>query len=145
MELLNEKYKQVCKALKTLEIAVNKFENFDEYSKSLLNDPDAKNMVRDSMIQRFEYSFDVIWNYLKLYLEHIGIKPITIKGSRTVFRACFKAGLISEEQTRKAIEMIDVRNRTVHTYDEKKISALAEHIPSYYKLVQCVIDSVKPD
>ena len=71
MELLKKKYEHVSQALKTLNRAIEKYEDRQAYKERNPNDPDIEETLQDSMIQRFEYSFDSFWKYLKNYLEHI--------------------------------------------------------------------------
>ena len=90
-------------------------------------------IVRDAAIQRFEYTFEVVW---KLTREHIKVDEGVISNSpKTCFRNAFKAGLLDEEETVLAMEMTDDRNRTVHTYHEEVARAIFARIPEYSALM----------
>jgi len=90
-------------------------------------------IVRDAAIQRFEYTFEVVW---KLTREHIKVHEGVVSNSpKTCFRNAFKAGLLDEKETVLAMEMTDDRNRTVHTYHEEVATAIFARIPEYSALM----------
>jgi nucleotidyltransferase substrate binding protein (TIGR01987 family) len=77
---------------------------------------------RDAAIQRFEYSVEATWKAARhLLLEREGLDRASPK---SVARACLEVGLFDERQATHALEMIDDRNLTAHTYNE----ALAKRI-----------------
>ena len=83
--------------------------------------PDS-DVVRDSTIQRFEFTFEVTWKALKHYLEHQGL---VCSGPRSALRQAFQSGLIpSEEESDRWMELLEDRNSTSHAYN----SALAARI-----------------
>ncbi|EKE00002.1 MAG: nucleotidyltransferase substrate binding protein, HI0074 family [uncultured bacterium] len=71
-------------------------------------------IIRDSAIQRFEFCTDLAWKSLKSYLEDN--KGIIVKSPKETFRESYKQGLI--EYDTKWLELVDLRNETVHTYNE---------------------------
>lgn len=78
--------------------------------------------IRDSVIQRFEFCWELAWKTLRLKLEAEGIIANT---PRETWQQALQAGLIEDgnawsEAQRK-------RNLTSHTYDEK----LADEVYSY--------------
>ena len=74
-------------------------------------------IVRDAVIQRFEFTFESVWKAMQLYLEHQGHE---CPGSRTVIRKAFAEALIeSEEEADLWFQMIEDRNLTTHAYDEE--------------------------
>jgi nucleotidyltransferase substrate binding protein (TIGR01987 family) len=74
-------------------------------------------IVRDAAIQRFEYSFEIFWKFVKEYLRYE--EGIISTSPKSCFREAFKVNLMSEEETIKALEMTDDRNLTSHTYHEE--------------------------
>lgn len=79
-------------------------------------------LVRDATIQRFEFTFEIFWKTLKLYLERQGYE---CGGPRSTLKKAFAEGLISEPgQADLWLQMLEDRNATSHAYDE----ALAERI-----------------
>ena len=77
-------------------------------------DESAPNIVKEGVLQRFEFTHELAWKTLKDYLEYEGHQNIT--GSRTAVRLAFNLGLLEEGQL--WMDMIESRNRTVHAYDE---------------------------
>lgn len=78
-------------------------------------DDSAPNIVKEGILQRFEFTHELAWNTLRNYLEYEGHQNIT--GSRSATRLAFNLGLITNGQI--WMDMIESRNRTVHAYDEK--------------------------
>lgn len=72
-------------------------------------------IIREGLIQRFEYTHELAWNVMKDYLLEVGeIKSI---GSKDATRESFKAELITDGDV--WMEMIKSRNKTSHTYNEE--------------------------
>ena len=83
------------------------------------------------MIQRFEYSTEAFWKYLKAFLsiEH----NLPANSPRDVIRTGLKAKLFSEEISKELLQMLDDRNLTSHTYVEELAESIAGRIPAYSK------------
>jgi nucleotidyltransferase substrate binding protein (TIGR01987 family) len=93
-------------------------------------------IVRDATIQRFEYSFEIFWKFLKEYLR---VKEgIICNSPKSCFREAFNVKLLTEEETIAALEMTDDRNLTAHTYHEEVAEEIYRKIKSYYKLMDRV-------
>ena len=96
-------------------------QRFENYKKALLQlneaveayDEKSPNIIKEGVLQRFEFAHELAWKVLKDYLEYEGHQNIT--GSRTATRLAFNLGLIQDGQT--WMDMIESRNRTVHAYD----------------------------
>ena len=73
-------------------------------------------IVRDAAIQRFEFTFVLVWKALQLYLEREGFES----GSpRAVLKRAFIVGMISDQDEADIwLQMLDDRNLTSHAYDE---------------------------
>jgi nucleotidyltransferase substrate binding protein (TIGR01987 family) len=85
-------------------------------------------LIRDATIQRFEFTFEVIWKTLKLYLERQGHE---CGGPRPTLKKAFTENLIATpEEADLWLRMLEDRNLTSHAYDE----ALAGRI--YRNIVQ---------
>lgn len=72
-------------------------------------------LEEQGMIQTFEYTHELAWNLLKDFLESRGAH--SLYGSRDVVRTAFRRGVLTEGQV--WMDMIDSRNLTSHTYDER--------------------------
>lgn len=85
--------------------------------------------VRDSAIQRFEFTFDMAWKTLKAVLETEGVRCASPRGC---FREAYKQGLLEYEET--WISMIEERNRTAHTYKEQTAEEVYGQLPKFLEL-----------
>jgi nucleotidyltransferase substrate binding protein (TIGR01987 family) len=86
-------------------------------------------VVRNAAIQRFEYTFEAVWKAAQLYLrEKEGLEQGSPKG---VVRACLQVGLLTEDESRLAMVMIDDRNLTVHTYNEELAQRIFSNLKDY--------------
>lgn len=97
-----QRFQNFCRALNQLNEALE------------LYDDSAPNIVKEGILQRFEFTHELAWKVLKDYLEYEGHQNIT--GSRSAVRLSFNLGLIEEGPI--WMNMIESRNRTVHAYDE---------------------------
>ena len=96
--------------------------------------PDLSDVERDALIQRFEFSFELLWKCAKEYLYVV--EGIDAASPKKVIRCCRELGLLDDEQTREALQMADDRNLTTHTYDETFAQAVVERIRRYAPLLQ---------
>ncbi|MFW5805843.1 MAG: nucleotidyltransferase substrate binding protein [Bacteroidales bacterium] len=104
------------KALGKLNEAVNKY--------SATKDE----IIKEGIIQRFEFTHELAWKVLKDYLLFEGIQNIT--GSRSATKQAFNIGLIRKGQI--WLDMIESRNKTVHTYNEAILEAEFNNIIERY-------------
>jgi len=140
VEKLNQKYKKLIQALSTLEKASQTLTIFVKEGVSYNPHLDYKEEyrgLRDSAIQRFEYSVDLYWKYLKIYLEKVLALP-DINGPKPVIRKSYSSNALNEEEAEESLKMIDDRNMTSHIYVEEIAEHLAAKIPSYYMLMHNV-------
>ena len=69
--------------------------------------------VRDSAIQRFEFTFELLWKSLKTYAQEAGLETFSPRDS---LRTGFHLGIIQEDL--EWFRMLEDRNLTSHTYNE---------------------------
>ncbi len=119
MERLKLKYKDVLKALETLE--------------SISKEPFSI-IVRDASIQRFEYTFEALWKFLKEYLKEK--EGIISNSPKACFRDIFSLGFLTEEETVKCLEMTDRRNDTSHTYKEEMAQIIYSKTKEHFLLMK---------
>ena len=139
IENLQKKYKKASDALLTLKTALDDMKNVDRIAKSANEYKDKiYKTFRDSLVQRFEYTFDLTWKYLGEYLEAEGRK-VEIKTPKAIFRETLKTKHLSEVEVRLAIQMVDHRNLTNHGYDEELVESISEQILKYYQLLEGIL------
>lgn len=140
---LQTKYKKAVDALETLKEANRDIATARELAQCAHKDPEkVYKTYRDSLIQRFEYTFDSTWKYVGEYLQFEG-RILEIKTPKAIFRESLKAKILSEAEVRHAIQMVDHRNLTTHGYDEKLIEEIVKNIPAYTKLLDDLLQRTK--
>ncbi|MBI4690293.1 MAG: nucleotidyltransferase substrate binding protein [Nitrospirae bacterium] len=126
MERLEVRYKDAVRAVETL--------------KEIVNEPFSI-IVRDAAIQRFEYTFEAFWKFIKEYLK---VKEKIISNSpRSCFREIFTISLITEDETVKLLEMTDDRNMTSHTYKEEVSQIIYGKLKLYSQLIEDIMGRLK--
>lgn len=112
--------------LKTAEKALHKLHEIAE--KNEINE-----IERDALIQRFEFTFEIMWKCGKDYLRNVeGIEVASPKGVIRHFR---EIGIFDNAQTEQALQMVDDRNLTTHTYDEIFALEIAKRVIEYEGLL----------
>lgn len=99
-------------------------------------------IVRDSTIQRFEFTFELAWKALQLYLENQGLES----GSpRQAVKNAFQLGILRDERESDLwFKMLDDRNLTSHTYKEELAEAIYGRIISiHYPLLQTLSERLQ--
>lgn len=135
MEKLKLNYEKTKKAIKSIGKLLEKYKELKKL------DPMLDLVTQEALIKRFEYSIDTLWKYLKLYLEKKhGVKQKTPK---SVFKEFLRIGLLDEDEIKLALEMIDDRNLTSHTYNESTAEEIVFNIPQYYKLMEEILKKTK--
>lgn len=87
--------------------------------------------IRDSAIQRFEFTFELFWKSLKAYAEESGVEAYS---PRDTFRTAFQLGLLQEDGA--WFQMLADRNLTSHTYNEATANSIFAHLPAYLRLIR---------
>ncbi len=86
-------------------------------------------IARDAAIQRFEYSFETAWKAAQVFLGMVENLPVASPGA--AIRACFRTGLLSEDEARRMFEVARDRNLTVHTYNEELAEEIFARLPGH--------------
>lgn len=125
MERLKLRYSDTIRAMETL--------------KEILDEPFSV-IVRDATIQRFEYTFEALWKFLKEYLKER--EGIICNSPKSCFREFFLLEMITEAATVNFLEMTDDRNMTSHTYKEEVSKILYEKMRNHYVLMEKLMDKI---
>ena len=84
--------------------------------------------VRDGMIQRFEFTFELGWKALRNKCSTLACRiPCTPK---QVLREAYAAELIDDEGV--WLDMLNARNQTSHIYDDHTAAVIAAKIQNAY-------------
>jgi nucleotidyltransferase substrate binding protein (TIGR01987 family) len=87
-------------------------------------------LEEQGLIQAFEYTYELAWNTLKVYLEHQG--ETEIHGSRDAFRIAFQRGLIENGDV--WMDMVRSRTLTSYTYNEELAQQIVKSVSEQYVL-----------
>ena len=86
-------------------------------------------VIRDGVIQRFEFTFELAWKSLREYMEDQGASMDAVF-SKQVFKAAYAAGLIDNPQV--WLDMLASRNITSHVYDDAQAAQVVNAIRDHY-------------
>lgn len=108
--------------------------------KKFIEKTDLNEMEKQGLIQAFEYTYELSWNTIKDYYEYQG--ETGIQGSRDAFRLAIKRGLVKEDEL--WMDMIQSRQKTAHTYNEKTANEIATRVVNdYFSLFEDLINSLQ--
>ena len=85
-------------------------------------------IIKEGLIQRFEYTHELAWNVMKDYAIYQG--NTSVGGSRDATREAFQLQLVSDGKV--WMEMIGSRNKTSHTYNEETADEIYSQILNAY-------------
>ena len=116
MRSVEFKYMNLKKAYKKLVEVSNLYDGKDE-------------IVRDSLIQRFEFTYELTHKTLKEAMKYLGV---TLENSfpRTIYKKAYVNNLISDDKV--WINLLEDRNATLHIYNETLSDEIADRIVNLY-------------
>lgn len=82
---------------------------------------------KDGVIKRFEFTFEIFWKTLKIFLEDQGI---LCKSPKSCLIEGFRFGMFSDEAV--YLNMLEDRNLTSHVYDQLTSNEIFERIRKEY-------------
>lgn len=126
MERLELKYKDAQAALKTLD--------------DILKEPYSV-IVRDAAIQRFEYTFEAFWKFIKEYLKEK--EGLYVNSPKSCFRELFSMSIASEDEVFQLLEMTDRSNETSHTYKEKVAQNIYDKTKGFFLLMDKILSGFR--
>lgn len=86
-------------------------------------DNDTDNLLKEGLIQRFEYTQELAWKVMKDYEEYQGYTDV--QGSRDAIRKALQMGIIEDAAW---MSTISSRNLTSHCYDEEEFNTVFNKI-----------------
>ena len=121
------------KSLKRLEEAISKtYEHIQDENYTFF---------RDSAIQRFEFTVEIMWKSIKEYLfKKEGIECVSPK---SCVREFFEVFNIDEKKAKKILRMIDDKNLSSHTYHEEVAEDIFMNLKEYKDLMKEILESLK--
>lgn len=125
---------------KTLDYKLEDFKKALDTLKAAL-DEEQTDFVKDSVIKRFEYCYELCWKTSKVFLS---VKHgIEIYSPKECFRELRRNKYLSDEETEVMLKLVNDRNEIIHNYDENFADKLYKKIvKSYYKLLNKVFKAL---
>ena len=85
----------------------------------------------DATIQRFEFSIELFWKFLKRIIENLGKE---VNFPKEVLREAYAAKMIEDEKL--WLKMLENHNKASHTYDEELAYKIYCNIKVYHPVMQ---------
>ena len=82
---------------------------------------------RDGVIQRFEFTFELLWKTLKAILTYQGVECYS---PRDCIKKAFRHGIIDDDEI--FLDLLEDRNLSSHVYDEETAKEIFERIKKFY-------------
>ena len=99
----------------------------------------TKELEKDGVIQRFEFTFELLWKTIKIILRSKGIEVKTPKDS---LKEAFRLSWIEQEHI--FLDMLEDKNKTSHIYDEETAEEIFQRIKrNYLPGIAKVIEKLK--
>ncbi|HBQ20450.1 MAG TPA: nucleotidyltransferase [Deltaproteobacteria bacterium] len=95
---------------------------------------------RDGAIQRFEYTFELMWKMMQRILKMQGIE---VGSPKQVFRAALKIGLIDDLNL--WFGFLEKRNLTTHTYNEDQAEDVFEASKNFLEVAKKTLIRLKQE
>ncbi|MHB8422952.1 MAG: nucleotidyltransferase substrate binding protein [Leptospirales bacterium] len=126
--------------LEPLEKAIEQLKSGINQSQS---DPDNE-LLRDGVIQRFEYTMDLSWKTIQRYLKHIAqVDESAIRTKKDLFREAARLRIITNVEA--WFGYYEARNETSHTYDPQIAQSVFEQaelfLPDAINLLEVLRDA----
>lgn len=110
----------------------SKLENFikalNRLKEGLLQYDDKNELLRDGVIQRFEFTFELAWKTLKEVFEEEGL--IGLNSPKSVLKEAYSAGIIEDEKL--WMNMLMDRKSTSQMYNKNNAIEICKNIKAEY-------------
>ena len=96
--------------------------------------------IRDAVIQRFEYAFELSWKTIQVAAQYMGM---TCQSPREPVKIAFKIGWIHNAD--RWLEAMEARNKTSHTYNEAlaiEVYQAAKQFPELLKELSAYLNTL---
>ncbi len=118
-------YMQMQRALDRLEAMLCRYEAFDGRDALILE------ALRESVVQRFEYTLETAWKTCKRHLSEQGFMEAATGSPKSVMRLAFSCGLIRDAAP--WLQYIDARRNTAHDYSEAKLNHVLDLVEAFFR------------
>ncbi len=94
---------------------------------------------KDATIQRFEFTFELVWKTLKTYIEESG-RDAMPASPKDVFRVAADLQIISDPAP--YFEYLKKRNLSTHTYSEAQADEVYQAIKDFPQAVETILKKI---
>lgn len=101
--------------------------------------PDSE-LMRDGVIQRFEYTMDLAWKMMQRYLKSIQVDESVIRSKNDLFRESARIKIIADAET--WIGHYAARNETSHDYDTEKADLVYQRVKLFLPDVKALLEAL---
>lgn len=106
---------------------------------------EERELLRDGVIQRFEFTYELSWKMMKRYLDVYGLEKADGLSNKELFRVAREQGLIDAPE--RWFHYLKMRNQTSYIYDRQKasevFSAAREFLGDCAQLLQRLREKTK--
>lgn len=96
-------------------------------------------VVRDSCAKRFEFSVELAWKTLKIYLNEK--HGVAVQSPKSCVREAYRLGVIDYET--RWLDMVNWRNDLAHGYEESYAITVYENLSEVIVLLEGVVLKLK--
>jgi len=93
---------------------------------------------RDGVIQRFEFTFELVWKVIKEFGTYKGVE---VASPRDSFRVAGELGIVDNPTI--WFDFLKDRNLSTHLYSEKDAQDIFSHIPSFITETETLISKIE--
>lgn len=114
-------------------------EGFDRYQQDIRD-----TQIRDGLIQRFEFTYEISHKMLKRYLVLVAANPeqFDTMTFQDLIRTANQQGLLLGDWSVWKLYR-DMRSRTSHTYDEAMALSVVEGIPAFMQEAKFLVNTLQ--
>ena len=98
-------------------------------------------LMRDGVIQRFEYTMDLAWKLMQRYLKLIQIDESAIRSKNDIFREAARLKIINNAEA--WIGYYAARNETAHDYNNDKAELVYEKAKLFLPDVTLLLETLR--
>lgn len=89
---------------------------------------------RDGVIQRFEFTFELVWKSIQAYAGHKGLDVVS---PRDAFRVAADLGILANPEA--WFDFLKDRNESTHLYSDDRAQVIYSHVPRFIEEVDKLI------
>lgn len=113
-------------------------ERLDEACRRVAAESSEDDLLRDGLIQRFEFCFELAWKAVQAAAQDEGVH---LRSPKSALAHALQAGWATDEPL--WFRMLEARNLSSHTYDQSTAAELAAAIPAFLAPLRTLITALR--